>query len=80
MNSRDEEEIEEEYLEPSYYIGSKIQFSTELGYYKANLKVKLVERNVSSVTILPLESGELQVTTLEQGQPVVHTINVKEHV
>ena len=80
LNSRDEEEIEEEYLEPSYYIGSKIQFSTELGYYKANLKVKLVERNVSSVTILPLESGELQVTTLEQGQPVVHTINVKVHV
>lgn len=80
VNSRDEEEIEEEYLEPVYYIGSKIQFSTELGYYQTNLNVKLVERNVSSVTILPLESGELQVTTLEQGSPVIHTLDIKENV
>lgn len=80
VNSRDNEEIDEELLEPQYYIGSKIQISTELGYYSANLLVELVERNVSSVTILPLESGELQVTTLEQGNPVIHTFIVKENV
>ena len=80
INSRDEEEMDYKYLEPDYYVGSKLQFSTESGYYKANLKVKLVERNVSSVTIRPLESGKLQVTTLEQGEPVVHTLNIKENV
>lgn len=80
QNPRDEEEIDEEYYEPEYYVGSKLSFSTELGYYSANLLVKLVERNVSSVTILPLESGELQVTTLEDGQPKVHTLTIKENV
>ena len=43
-------------------------------------KVKLKERTMNYVIILPLEAGNLQVTTLKQGVPVINTFLIKENV
>lgn len=82
INTRDEEdwESEEEIPDNQYYIGQPITVSTESGYFTTASKFKLQTRTLTSVTLLPLEVGEMKVITLSQGNPVTHTFLVKENV
>lgn len=82
INSRDDEEWEPEdpILDNQYYINEPIKIDTESGYFMTEQKVKLKERTMNYVIILPLEAGNLQVTTLKQGVPVINTFLIKENV
>lgn len=91
MNSRDEEEWEPEEPIPSnlHYVGEKMSFETENGYYKAlkvfdneeiNAKVKLDFRSIDTVTILPLEEGELIIETMKNNELIRQTFIIKENV
>lgn len=84
INPRTEEDVadaEEEMEIPSnrYYIGSTIDVPTEMGYYQADLKVKLVLRKNSTVTIQPLEAGELHVTVLKNGEASTLIYEIEEN-
>jgi hypothetical protein len=86
MNSRDEEELD--VVETvSYYIGSTIIVPTENGYFKAlkagsteSFKIKLIKRNISSITFSPMESGELVLITTVNGKNVESIYTIKENV
>ena len=86
VNSRDEEPQDEYENEISYYVGSTIVSPTENGYYKAvnadgeDFKIKLIKRNISSITFSPMESGELQLTIIANGQSVTNVYTIKENV
>lgn len=82
LNNRDEEEweSEEEIPENQYYVGANIELATENGYFTTESKFKLVKRSLTSVTLLPLEAGEMKIITLQQGSPVTNTFFIKENV
>ena len=80
LNSRDEDEYEPVEEDSYYYIGSVINLSTEGGFYNPNLKVKLKERTLNSISLIPLEAGELKVITLKDGNSVENTFVIKENV
>lgn len=85
INSRDEEEYEPEEKIPTnlYYIGAKITVPTEMSYFKVSpdsFKFKIEERSINSVTIIPLESGNIQITTLIHDEPVISNFIIKESV
>jgi hypothetical protein len=82
INARDDEEWEPEEEIPSNlrYVNQEIVLATENGYYVADGKVKLVNRTLNQVVILPLEAGTLNVTTLKQGSSVLNTFVIKENV
>lgn len=84
INSRDNEDIDfEEYEEPSnnVYVGEKITLNTEQGYYlSSGAKAKLINRSATTITIQCLESGNLTVRTLKNGNLVESTYVVKETV
>lgn len=86
LNSRDEEEIEDEDRTPlnELYIGQEIKLETEMGYcsaeeeYKNNYTIK--ERSMNYVIILPTKEGKLEIKTLKQGNTITNYYFVKENV
>lgn len=80
LNSRDEEEYEEELVVPKFYIGSDITVDTENGYYFTEQKVKLKERTLNYVSVIAMEAGKLLITTLKNGEPVVNEFFIEENV
>lgn len=89
------EELELEYGEEwaNYFVNSTITADTEMGYYKAlhrikaddgsiletPFKVELKSRLMNTITICPLEAGEMILQTLKENQVIETTFVIKEY-
>lgn len=82
LSSRDEEDWEPEENIPNnqHYLGEELVLSTESGYFTTDCKFKLKNRTLTSITIVPLEVGEIKIITLKQGNPVTNIFFIKENV
>lgn len=78
FNNLEETDLEE--LESFNYINEKITLNTEEGYFESNVPIKILERNIQSITIQFIKKGTHTINILKDGQLLTKTFIVKEHI